>query len=314
VEYQDILGRDIRVVILPEGRDPDQVIRSDPEDWPTLLTNAQPLLDYKFEAVSAALDLSQPRQRSQAVDELLPLLAAIGDRIVQAHYLQRLARLAQVKESALHQMLVRQGRRQGRGREAVAQGEAVAGRPLRDAREEYLLALLLRHPELRADGLALSPDILWYSENRQLLQAWQRSPDVEEVRQAVVVELQEHLQRIAATNVPPFGEQGAKDALYDCLRRLEQRDLEATAQANSAALAAREAEDGPASIEELEVAAQALLSGSPPEDIAPGEALPMPALLVKDTEIGIRRHRSSKIETDEEEDFAGNGPEVEVNG
>jgi DNA primase len=314
VEYQDILGRDIRVVILPEGRDPDQVIRSDPEDWPTLLTNAQPLLDYKFEAVSAALDLSQPRQRSQAVDELLPLLAAIGDRIVQAHYLQRLARLAQVKESALHQMLVRQGRRQGRGREAVAQGEAAAGRPLRDAREEYLLALLLRHPELRADGLALSPDLLWYSENRQLLQAWQRSPDVEEVRQAVVVELQEHLQRIAATNVPPFGEQGAKDALYDCLRRLEQRDLEAIAQANSAALAAREAEDGPASIEELEVAAQALLSGSPPEDIAPGEALPMPALLVKDTEIGIRRHRSSKIETDEEEDFAGNGPEVEVNG
>ncbi len=314
VEYQDILGRDIRVVILPEGRDPDQVIRSAPEDWPDLLTNAQPLLDYKFEAVSAALDLSQPRQRSQAVDELLPLLAAISDRIVQAHYLQRLARLAQVKESALHQMLVRRGRRQGRGRETAAPGEAAAGRPLRDAREEYLLALLLRHPELRADGLALSPDLLWYSENRQLLQAWQRSPDVEEVRQAVVVELQEHLQRIAATNVPPFGEQGAKAALYDCLRRLEQRDLEAIAQANSAALAAREAEDGPASIEELEVAAQALRSGSPPEDIASGEASQMTALLLKDTEIGIRLHRSSKIETDEEEDFTGNGPEVEVNG
>ncbi|UCH86408.1 MAG: DNA primase [Dehalococcoidia bacterium] len=315
VEYQDILGRDIRVVILPEGRDPDQVIRSHPEDWPALLASAQPLLDYKFEAVSSALDLSQPRQRSQAVDELLPLLAAIGDRIVQAHYLQRLARLAQIKESALHQMLVRRGRRQQGSREAVAPGEATAEvRPLRDAREEYLLALLLRHPELRPDGLALSPDLLWYSENRQLLQAWQRSSDVEETRQAVIVELQEHLQRIAATNVPPFGEQGAKAALYDCLRRLEQRDLEAIAQANSAALAAREAEDGPASIEELEVAAQALRSGSPPEDIASGEASQMAALLLKDTEIGIRLHRSSKIETDEEDDFTGNGPEAEVNG
>ena len=315
VEYQDILGRDIRVVILPEGRDPDQVIRSDPENWPALLASAQPLLDYKFEAVSSALDLSQPRQRSQAVEELLPLLTAIGDRIVQAHYLQRLARLAQVRESALHQMLIRQGRKRGRRAEAAAQGEAMAAvRPLRDAREEYLLALLLHHPELQADGLALSPDLLWYSENRQLLQAWQRSPDLEEMRQAVAAELQEHLQRIAATNVPPFDQQGAKDALYDCLRRLEQRDLEAIAQANSAALAAREAEDGPASIEELEVAAQALRSGSPPEEIGSGEASQMAALLLKDTEIGIRLHRSSRIETDDEEDFAGNGPEVEVNG
>ena len=315
VEYQDILGRDIRVVILPEGRDPDEVIRSDPENWPALLASAQPLLDYKFEAVSSALDLSQPRQRSQAVEELLPLLTAIGDRIVQAHYLQRLARLAQVRESALHQMLIRQGRKQGRRSEVAAPAEAMAAvRPLRDAREEYLLALLLRYPELQADGLALSPDLLWYSENRQLLQAWQRSPDLEEMRQAVAAELQEHLQRIAAMNVPPFDQQGAKDALYDCLRRLEQRDLEAIAQANSAALAAREAEDGPASIEELEVAAQALRSGSPPEEIGSGEASQMAALLLKDTEIGIRLHRSSRIETDDEEDFAGNGPEVEVNG
>ena len=315
VEYQDILGRDIRVAILHEGRDPDEVIRSDPENWPALLASAQPLLDYKFEAVSSALDLSQPRQRSQAVEELLPLLTAIGDRIVQAHYLQRLARLAQVRESDLHQMLLRQRRKQGRRAETAAPAEAMAAvRPLRDAREEYLLALLLRYPELQADGLALSPDLLWYSENRQLLQAWQRSPDLEEMRQAVAAELQEHLQRIAAMNVPPFDQQGAKDALYDCLRRLEQRDLEAIAQANSAALAAREAEDGPASIEELEVAAQALRLGSPPEEIGSGEASQMAALLLKDTEIGIRLHRSSRIETNDEEDFAGNGPEVEVNG
>jgi DNA primase len=315
VEYQDIVGRDIRVIILPEGRDPDEVIRSDPEAWPALLTGAQPLLDYKFEAVSSALDLSQPRQRSQAVDELLPLLAAIGDAVVQAHYLQRLARLAQVRESALHQMLLRQGRKRERSREATAQGETVAEvRPLRDMREEYCLALLLRHSELRADGLALPPDLFWHSENRQLLQAWQRSPDLEEMRQAVAAELQEHLQRIAVTNVPPFDERGAKAALHDCLRRLEQRELEAIAQASSAALAAREAEGGPTGVDELAAAAQALRSGSPPEEIGSGEVSQAAALLLRDMEIGIRLHRSSKIEMGDNEDFEGSGPEVEVNG
>jgi DNA primase len=315
VEYQDILGRDIRVIILPEGHDPDEVIRSDPEAWPALLTGAQPLLDYKFEAVSSALDLSQPRQRSQAVDELLPLLAAIGDAVVQAHYLQRLARLAQVRESALHQMLLRQGRKRVRGRDATAQGETAAEvRPLRDMREEYCLALLLRYPELRADGLALSPDLFWHSENRQLLQAWQRFPDLEETRQAVAAELQEHLQRIAVTNVPPFDEREAKAALQDCLRRLEQRELEAIAQASSAALAAREAEDGPTGVDELAAAAQALRSGSPPEEIGSGEVSQAAALLLRDMEIGIKLHQSSKIEIGNDDDFAGNGPEVEVNG
>jgi DNA primase len=318
VEYQDILGRDIRVIILPEGRDPDQMIRSDPEGWSVLLANAQPLLDYKFEAVSSALDLSQPRQRSQAVEELLPLVAAIGDAVVQAHYLQRLARLAQVREEVLHQMLVRQGRRQGRVKEASVSlsGEGtlrVAG-SLVSGQEQFCLALLLRYPELRADGLALSPDLFWHSENRQLLQAWQRCPDVEEMRQAIEAELEEHLQRIAAMNVPPFDEQGATAALQDCLRRLEQRELEAIAQASSAALAAHEAEGGPIGIEELAAADQAQRAGSPPEGTGSGEVSPTTDLLLRTMEIGIRLHRSSKIETDDDENFAGSGPEVEPNG
>jgi DNA primase len=313
VEYQDILERDIRVVILPAGRDPDQVIRSDPEAWSALLAGAQPLLDYKFEAVSSALDLSQPRQRSQAVEELLPLLAAIGDGIVQAHYLQRLARLAQVKETALHQMLVRHGRKQSRGREAADQREAVAeARPLRDMREEYCLALLLRYPELRADGLALSPDVFWHSENRELLQAWQGCADEEEMRQAIAVELEEHLQRIAAMNVPPFDERGARAALCDCLRRLEQRDLEAVKQASSAALAAREAESGATGVEELAAAAEAWRSRSLPAEVGSQEVCQAAALQLSDMEIGIRLHQSSRIEIDDDE-LAGNGSQVEVN-
>jgi len=312
VEYQDILGRDIRVIILPEGRDPDQVIRSDPEAWPALLAGAQPLLDYKFEAVSSALDLSQPRQRSQAVEELLPLLAAIGDKIVQAHYLQRLARLAQVREPVLHQMLLRQGRKQGRRREAAAEGEAVATAPSGSKQEEFCLALLLRYPELRQDGLDLSPDLFWYSENRELLQAWQRCPDLEEMRQAIAPELEEHLQRLSKASLPPPPE--AKAKLQEYVEYLKKRELKAVAQANIAALADREAEGGPISVEELAAAAQASRSGSPPEEIGSAEVSQTAALLLKGMEIGIRLHRSSRIETGADEGLTGDGPEVEVNG
>ena len=312
VEYQDILGRDIRVIILPQGRDPDQVIRSDPEAWPVLLENAQPLLDYKFEAVSSALDLSQPRQRSQAVEELLPLLAAIGDKIVQAHYLQRLARLAQVREPVLHQMLLRQGRKQGRRREAAAEGEVVATAPSGSKQEEFCLALLLRYPELREDGLALSPGLFWYSENRELLQAWQRCSQPEEMRQAIAESLEEHLQQLSKASLPPSQE--AKAKLEEYVDYLNKRELKAVAQANIAALADREAEGGPISVEELAAAAQASRSGSLPEEIRPEEVSETAALLRQSTEIGIRLHQSSKIGTSDDKDFAGNGPEVELNG
>ena len=70
------------------------------------------------------------------MDELLPLVAALGDRIVQAHYVQRLARLAQVREGELQQMLLRQstkrrpavvaprgeGRVEGEGEEEAGEG------------------------------------------------------------------------------------------------------------------------------------------------------------------------------------------------
>jgi DNA primase len=304
VQYQDILGRDIRVTILPEGRDPDEVIRSDPEAWPALMTGAQPLLDYKFEAVSSALDLSQPRQRSQAVDELLPLLAAIGDAVVQAHYLQRLERLAGVREEVLHQMLPRQGRKQGRGRETAAEREAVATAPSGSKQEEFCLALLLRYPELREDGLALSPDLFWYSENRELLQTWQRCSQPEEMHQAIAEGLEEHLQRLSKASLPPLQE--AKAKLEEYVDYLNKRELKAT----MSALAARQAEAGPIGEEEL----AALRPGSPPEQTGSGEVSQAAALALRSTEIGIRLHRSSKIEMGDNEDFEGSGPEVEVNG
>jgi len=303
------------VVILPEGRDPDQVIRSDPEAWPALLAGAQPLLDYKFEAVSSAFDLSQPRQRSQAAEELLPLLAAIGDRIVQAHYLQRLARLAQVRESALHQMLLRQGRKQVRGREAAAQGQAVAEVwPLRDKPEEHCLELLLRYPELRSEGLALSPDLFWQTENRELLQLWQRAVDPEELAQMIPPELEGHLQRLGGASLPPFPPEVALERLRGSIGSLKKREIRQAKELTGAALAAREEEGGPTRDEELAAAAHAWRSGSPPEEIGSGEVSQAAALYLRDMEIGIRLHRSSKIEMGDDEEFTGNGPEVEVNG
>ena len=300
VEYQEILGGDIRVAVLPPGLDPDQAIRRQPDGWPALLAGAQPLLDYKFQTVATSLEKARPWERSRAVDELLPLVAALGDRIVQAHYVQRLARLGQVREAELQQMLLRQStkRRPTVGAAPEPPTAVAAGRP-GDAREEFCLALLLRYGELRQDGLALSPELFWHTENRQLLEAWQGCPDGDELIQVVPEELEGHLRQVGGLDLPPFEPQNARAALRDCVGRLKQRELEAIKQASSAALAAREVE-ARSTEEDLATAAEAWRAGSIAEEGSPEDMSPVAALL-RDTEIGLRLHQDSRVEPDEED-------------
>ncbi|HEY8491361.1 MAG TPA: DNA primase [Dehalococcoidia bacterium] len=246
VRMQDTLASDIRVLRLPEGKDPDEAIRKDPAGWPALVAAAKPVVDFLFEAVAERLDLSQPRERSRAVDELLPALAAIGDPVVRAHYLQRLARLARVDESVLVERArtlargrPREGRAAGRGgtaREGREPGRAGA----RNRHEEYALALLLRYPvELRNAGLTLPDWAFTQTELRRIYEAWSQSlhsgdADPEAVRGLVPEELHESLERILAQRVPPYTAEQAEKALTDCVRRMQQQRLRELAEAKVA--------------------------------------------------------------------------------
>ncbi len=53
VRMQETLAADIRVLVMPGGRDPDDVIRTSPELWVRLVEGALPFLDFRFDAVAA---------------------------------------------------------------------------------------------------------------------------------------------------------------------------------------------------------------------------------------------------------------------
>ncbi|HEY5638417.1 MAG TPA: DNA primase, partial [Dehalococcoidia bacterium] len=107
VTYQEAASVELRVAVLPEGKDPDDVIRADTEAWRALIAEARPVLDYRLEAAAAAVDLENPRGRSELARAFLPLLGAVTDPVVRAHYLQRLSRLSQTGEEELSALLTR---------------------------------------------------------------------------------------------------------------------------------------------------------------------------------------------------------------
>ncbi|MFC2024759.1 DNA primase, partial [Chloroflexota bacterium] len=87
----DALNINVRVLELPEGKDPDSLIKEDAQAWRDLLVKAPPIMDYTFGRVTQGLDLDTVRDRTLTAEALLPIIAEIKNSIQQAHYLQKLA-------------------------------------------------------------------------------------------------------------------------------------------------------------------------------------------------------------------------------
>ena len=61
VRHQETAAIELRVAVLPEGRDPDDYIRADPEQWRALIEGAEPVLDFRLNRAAASRDLTDPR-------------------------------------------------------------------------------------------------------------------------------------------------------------------------------------------------------------------------------------------------------------
>jgi len=212
-----VLSAEIKVITLPQGKDPDELIKESAEEWQRLITEASPMMDYFFAAASK-LDLARPEAKAQASEQLLPLIAEIEDGVQRESYLWKLSRLLDVS----YRTLERRAAQLYRTKSERAKGEplrpsAAAGDPL----EEYCLSLLLRYPELRDKAGKLSPRHFERSENRELFLAWQADPEA--IEQAVDINLRGHLMALSTRPLPPIEEKEREKALADCFRHLEER-------------------------------------------------------------------------------------------
>jgi DNA primase len=127
VQVEGRLKADIRVITLPEGQDPDSLIRADAQQWPQLLAAAKPVVAYVLEVVSHNLDLADGKAKSAAAQQVLPLISDIADPVERDHYRHLLAEKLQIDEIALRQA---QGklRQQTRGR-AAGKSQRTGHRP-----------------------------------------------------------------------------------------------------------------------------------------------------------------------------------------
>jgi DNA primase len=239
VSYENILNAEMRVIILPEGKDPDEVIKEDIMQWQNLVERATPLIDFLFEKTMAGLDLTTARDKSGAVERLLPIVATINDPIRQAHYMQKLAGLVKVDMNTIKASLSRM-KSAAAGRPVRQEGPkpmkpSTGGTLASSSREEYLLALLLQFNELKIELEGLLPEYFRNTENREIYNLWKETGDVVSLKERLDPAMQEHLEIIVSKTLPGAGNNIEKRCI-DCACELKKTYLKN--------LAARIAETG----------------------------------------------------------------------
>jgi DNA primase len=227
VSYENSLEAEVRVVILPSDKDPDDVIKEDARAWQQLLDKTLPVMDYTFDMVTRKLDLSTARDKSILVERLWPHVLEIKDPIRQAHYVQKLARLAGVTERTIEATLSRR-KTPRRTRESRQETVVHAMEPLhRNPLEEDCLTLLLQHPELKDRSEALLPEYFENSENREIFTTWQLVTDIPSLKEKLDIAIHEYLDSLISKSLPPARTEERYDSYVLRLREKYLRNLEA---------------------------------------------------------------------------------------
>ncbi len=144
IGWQRDLHEVIKIIALPDGKDPDEVIQANPDQWRALVAGAQPAMDFYIRALTSDLDLHSSKGKSEAVARLAPLLVDIrsANEIEYAHYIHLIARLIDIEEQFIERALPARQRSSARRPPTVA--PTVTSSP-----EDHMLGWLLRYPAAR---------------------------------------------------------------------------------------------------------------------------------------------------------------------
>ena len=84
-------GFDIRVLNLPNGKDPDEVIKiNGVQAYKKLIDDAEPLIDFKLRAISFGKNLKNATDRRKYVAESLELIKTVKDAFIREELLKKL--------------------------------------------------------------------------------------------------------------------------------------------------------------------------------------------------------------------------------
>ncbi|MCD6410571.1 DNA primase [bacterium] len=101
----------IRIVIMPKGLDPADIILQHPEDWENLVKSARSIMEFYFESAFSSHDASTAEGKKEISNILIPVIANIPNKIEQSHWIGELSKKLGVPEKSIEEEINRQAQK-----------------------------------------------------------------------------------------------------------------------------------------------------------------------------------------------------------
>ncbi|HTK60589.1 MAG TPA: toprim domain-containing protein, partial [Candidatus Baltobacteraceae bacterium] len=150
-------GLQVMVVILPPGfKDPDDVIRKDPQLWVKAISGARDMIEYSIEQAIASVKPHDAYGKRKAIQSLKAVFELLEDPVLRDHWIHETAQKLLLTDDGLREALA------SAKKPAPASSGPAAPAPKIETREERLAArlfcLMLSEPELFSAHIAEMDD------------------------------------------------------------------------------------------------------------------------------------------------------------
>lgn len=150
----------VKVALLPEGHDPDSLLRESPDEWRRVIAQAVNYVDYYFQKTEDEYDLNDAQGKKKAAKLMLSILSQIPDKVELEIYLQKLAGLLGVPPNVLKEAMPKVEK--SNKTDSTQSVSSVVDAPNQlIKRQEMLLACLLVEPERIKDINSVFVSDIW---------------------------------------------------------------------------------------------------------------------------------------------------------
>ena len=228
----------LKVLSLPEGKDPDEFIRSGNNEWEKVIASAEHVMDYLIPVVAGRFDVRSPGGKGMVVNALAPLFRTM-DPFDMEDYLDKLANELESTPEVVRTALQSAPRSKVNARNPKGndrfRGPANGLNPDSTINEsgsdtkldEYVLSLLFGKPALKFIASRISSEYFRRSEDRELFTLWESVGSVseDEFPNGLDPLLKYRYDFISSLKLVPATDREAETDLEVCLKRLERRLL-----------------------------------------------------------------------------------------
>jgi len=182
VDLAQARGFNIKVITMPSGSDPADIVSKNPKDWEKLVGEAKSILEFYFKTTFALSNPKTPEGKREISKILLPVIKRIPNKIEQAFWIQELAKKLEVKEESVEEELkktkdlpsVYPGPEEGsEGKENLSE---IKQKTRKELLEEQILTFILKSPE-NLDLIAKKEISLFSPQISQILTYFKKSQD-----------------------------------------------------------------------------------------------------------------------------------------